>query len=113
VATSIEEFSYELTAQALAEQERALSGLRMRAGTVIAAASIAGSFLGGQTGHQSLDTWAILALIAFVVCLAAAIWVLVPHELVFAFRGEALLAESDHEGISDVAGGLPGGRNLD
>jgi len=39
-----------------------------------------------------------LVLIAFVVCLAAAIWVLVPHELVFAFRGEALLAEGDHEG---------------
>jgi hypothetical protein len=35
VAVSIEEFSYELTAAALAEQERALTALRTRAGTVL------------------------------------------------------------------------------
>jgi len=34
VAESIEQLSFELTASALAEQERALSGLRTRAGTV-------------------------------------------------------------------------------
>jgi hypothetical protein len=28
--------------------------------------------------------------------------VLLPHKLVFAFRGQALLAASDHEGIDDV-----------
>jgi hypothetical protein len=28
--------------------------------------------------------------------------VLLPHQLVFAFRGQALLAASDHEGIDDV-----------
>lgn len=38
----------------------------------------------------------------FVLCLASAIWVLLPHELTFAFRGEALLAVSDHEGVEDV-----------
>jgi hypothetical protein len=32
----------------------------------------------------------------------AAIYVLLPHQLVFAFRGQALLAASDHEGIDDV-----------
>ena len=51
MAESIEQLSFELTANALAEQERALSGLRARAGTVLAAASIAGSFLGAKTGH--------------------------------------------------------------
>ena len=37
MAESIEQLSFELTASALAEQERALSGLRTRAGTVLAA----------------------------------------------------------------------------
>jgi hypothetical protein len=48
MAQSIEQLSFELTASALGEQERALSGLRTRAGTVLAAASIAGSFLGSS-----------------------------------------------------------------
>jgi hypothetical protein len=102
VAASIEEFSYQLTAGALAEQERAVAALRTRAGTVLAAASVSGSFLGTGVVHGSLDVWAVLALIAFVLCLGAAIYVLLPHQLVFAFRGQALLAASDHEGIDDV-----------
>lgn len=102
MAVSIEELSYQLTADALAEQERSLSGLRTRAGTVLAAASISGSFLGAKASHGSLDVFAILALGAFVLCLASAIWILLPHELVFAFRGDALLAASDHRGVHDV-----------
>lgn len=39
VAASIEELSYQLNADALAEQERALGGLRARAGTLVAAAN--------------------------------------------------------------------------
>jgi hypothetical protein len=103
MAKSIEEFSYELTSAALGEQERALSALRARSGTVIAAASISGSFLGTKVSHDTLDTWAVLALIAFALCLATGIWVLLPHKLVFAFRGEALLATSDLRGVDDMA----------
>lgn len=98
VADSIEQLGFELTANALAEQERALSGLRARAGTMLAAASIAGSFLGAKTGHSSLGVWGVLAMISFALCVGSAIWILLPHALVFAFRGEALLAESDHRG---------------
>jgi hypothetical protein len=60
VADSVEQLSYELTTAALAEQEGALPGLRTRSGTVLAAASIAGSFLGAKTSHGGLDVWAIL-----------------------------------------------------
>lgn len=58
--------------------------------------------LGTKTSHGSLDALAVLGLIAFVLCLATVIWVLLPHELVFAFRGDALLAEADHEDVHDV-----------
>ena len=102
MAESIEQLSFELTASALAEQERALSGLRTRAGTVLAAASIAGSFLGTKASHGSLNVWGVLAMISFALCVGSAIWVLLPHALVFAFRGETLLAESDHLGTQTV-----------
>jgi hypothetical protein len=48
VAACIEELSYQLTAEALREQERAVAALRTRAGTVLAVASISGSFLGAK-----------------------------------------------------------------
>ncbi len=102
MAQTIEELSFNLTADALAEQERSLNPLRARAGTIIAAASVSGSFLGAKVAHGSIGGWGIGALVAFVLCLASAIWVLLPHQLTFAFRGEALLAASDHEGIEDV-----------
>lgn len=102
MADSIEQLSFELTAGALAEQERALAAMRTRAGTVLAAASIAGSFFGAQTSHGSLDMLGVLAIVSFALCVASAIWVVLPHEFVFAFSGAALLAETDHRGVSDV-----------
>jgi hypothetical protein len=95
MAESIEQVGLSLTTQGLAEQERALSGLRTCAGTVLAAASVAGSVLGARASHVPLDAWDILAMLAFVCCLGSAIWVLMPHELVFAFRGDLLVAASD------------------
>jgi hypothetical protein len=103
MAESIEQFSYELTANALAEQERAVGALRARAGTVLGAASIAGSFLGTKASHGSLDGWAIAALITFALCLASAVWVPFPRRFVFAVRGEMLLTQTDLLGIEDVA----------
>lgn len=103
MAISIAQLSYEISAHAVAEQERALTGLRTRAGTVAAAASIAGSFLGAAASRGALGAWAVLALVAFALCLASAIWVLLPHELVFAFRGDTLLDESGRREVDDVA----------
>jgi hypothetical protein len=102
MAESIEQLGFELTAGALAEQERALSGLRARAGTVLAAASVSGSFLGTKTGHGSLGVCGVLAMITFTLCVGSATWVLRPHALVFTFRGKTLLAESDHGGAQAV-----------
>ena len=45
--------------------------------------------------------WGVLAMISFALRVASAIWVLLPHAFVLAFRGETLLAESDHRGVSD------------
>jgi hypothetical protein len=103
VAVSIARLSYEISANAVAEQERALTGLRTRAGTVAAAASIAGPFLGAAASRGALGERAVFALIAFALCLGSAIWVSLPHELVFAFRGDKLLDESGRREVDDVA----------
>jgi hypothetical protein len=41
-------------------------------------------------------------MISFALCVGSAIWVLLPHELVPAFRGKALLAGSDDQGVQEV-----------
>ena len=70
---------------------------------MLAAASIAGSFLSAKTSHGSLDVWGDLAMISFVLCVGSAIWVLLPHELVLAFSGEALITESGYRRVPRVA----------
>jgi hypothetical protein len=102
VAQSIEQLVFELTVSALAEQERAVADMRARASTALGAASVAGSFLGANAIHDSLDAWGILALSSFGLCVASAIWVLRPHDLVFAFRGGTLLRVSDSDRRHDV-----------
>jgi hypothetical protein len=102
MANSIEQLSFELAADELSEQERALAGMKTCAGTIVGAASIAGSFLGAKTSSESLDAWAILALASFGLCFASAIWVLLPHYLVLAAGGQELLADSDRRGVRDV-----------
>jgi hypothetical protein len=115
VADSIEQIAYELSVHTLGEQERSVSGLRTRAGTVLAAASIASSFLGSRAttklpdwsilgvhvGHGSLDVWSFLAVIAFLLTGGASVWILLPRRFVFAFEARTLLAASD-----EVAGGV-------
>ncbi len=103
MAESIEQLSFELTGGALAEQERALSGLRARAGTLLATASVASSFFGTRMGHTTLGLWGASAVICFALCAASAIWVLLPRRLVFGFSGETLLADSDCRSTTDLA----------
>jgi hypothetical protein len=104
MANSIEQLSFELTANALSEQERAVSSLRACAGTVLGAASIAGSFLRATAGAGPLDVWAVLATVSFGLCFASAIWVLLLHEFVLAFGGDELLADGDRQGTRDLSG---------
>jgi hypothetical protein len=89
-----------LSRSSLSEQEKRLSDLRTRSGTVLAAASIAGSFL--ATKHGALGTTAVLAIVSYVACVGAAIFVLLPHELVLEFRGSVVTKVAD-----EVDGSLP------
>lgn len=96
VPASVAELAYDLSRASLGEQEKRLADLRSRAGTLLAAASIAGSFLASSRGE--LDTMAILASAAYVGCVATAVYVLLPHELVLEFRGSLVARVADEVG---------------
>lgn len=102
MSNSIEQLSFELKSQALSEQEHYLSSLRSSAGTVLGAASIAAPLLATRIVGRPFDIWVALAMIAFVLCLASAIGVLLPRELAVSFSGAQLIADGDRA-VGDVS----------
>ncbi len=95
MADSIEQLSFELSSGVLSEQERAVSGLRVSAGTVLGAASIAASLVAARVSGGPLAIWALLATISYALCFGSAIWVVLPHELVLSFGGAEFMADVD------------------
>ncbi|MEA2449034.1 MAG: hypothetical protein QOG63_966 [Thermoleophilaceae bacterium] len=92
---SVEELAYDLSRDAIDQQQKRQAELRSRAATVLASASIAGSFLANQAGTRHLGLLATLAVIAYLLCASATLYVLVRHGLVVEFRGTVALAEAD------------------
>lgn len=92
----LERLAYESALRALDAQERALTELRARTGTLLAAAALVASFLGAQTIQHSnrLATLEALALVALAVSIAACTYVLLPkREFVFSLDGTRLFEE--------------------
>src|ERR1700704_4802437 len=105
MADSIEQLSFELTSGVLSEQERAVSSLRVSAGTVLGAASIAASLVAARLGGEPFAVWALLPTISYALCFASAIWVLLPRELALSFGGAELMADIDGDQMVDVVEG--------
>jgi hypothetical protein len=101
MSKSIEQLSLELTWRSFDEQERYLSSLRSGAGTVLGAASIAASLLATHIG-RTLNVWAAPAVIAYVLCLASALWVLLPRDLVVSLDGAELISDDD-DAVADIS----------
>ena len=100
---SMAEAAYDLSLKAIEEQESRLTDLRSRTGTLLAAASLAASFLGGQSIRTGeLQHLGVLAIIAYVVCVSACIKVLLPHRLVFSFRGSVLLQAAREASVEQL-----------
>jgi hypothetical protein len=99
----LEEVTYDLALRALADQESALRDLRARTGTLLTAASLIASFLGGQAiARAELNGLVILGVLAFGVCVVLCLFVLLPKEgLIFAIDGpqayQALYAVREDE----------------
>jgi hypothetical protein len=81
---SLEKTMHETAVRALAQQEAALEALRARTGTVLTAASVIASFLGGQAiARNGLNTWVMCALGAFASVVLLRIDGLIPKRLYF------------------------------
>lgn len=95
MAAELEVLAYQAAVGALASQERALGELRQRAGTVLAAAPISGSFLGAQAlTRHGLHIVAVLALIALAGSVLISLLVLLPREgMIFAIDAPTLYTE--------------------
>jgi hypothetical protein len=78
--------------RAMAHQKATLDGLRTRAGTLVAAASIATSFLGGDAIASVDDSWSTaLGVVLFVVVLACMIAILWPRRWDFTVSANTIL----------------------
>jgi len=104
VAGDLERLAYEAALRALDKQEGLLEELRSRTGILLAASSLAASFLGRDAFQDpGSTTVAILALVAFVVSVAASVYILMPkRELLFSQSGPAL-----YEGLYSVRDDAP------
>jgi hypothetical protein len=81
---------YDAAVRALAQQETALEALRARTGTVLTAASVIASFLGGQAiSRNGLTIWVVLALGAFGAVVFLSVDALIPRRLQFWIDTEA------------------------
>lgn len=92
VAAEFERLAYEAALRSLDKQERLLEELRARTGVLLAASSLAASFLGQQAfRHPRPGGLVAVAIIAFLVSVGASVVVLTPkRQLVFAEAGTDL-----------------------
>ena len=102
--SALAKLSYELSLRTLSQQEATLNELRARTGTLIGAASIVTSFLGGAAiSKHGLDAWGVLALVGFVGSIALATWVLLPKEhLIFSIQGSALFEDEVRADVFEI-----------
>jgi hypothetical protein len=80
---------HEAAIRSLAQVEAALEALRARAGTVLTAAAVIASFLGGQAiSRNGMNAWVVLALGAFATVVLLTVHALVPKRLIFSVETE-------------------------
>jgi hypothetical protein len=95
-----ERLAYEAAQRALDKQERLIEELRGRTGLLLAAASLGASFLGREAfSGDPKEGLAIIALVAFLVAVAASVYVLLPKSEKFVF---ALVGAGLYEGLYEV-----------
>ncbi len=102
MTSELERLAYELSQRMLAQQELRLDELRSRTGTLLAASSVATSFLGPRAiDRHGVSTLALLALTAFAVSVIGSVSILILNpRLVFGVRGTRLFEEEQALGES-------------
>jgi predicted acyltransferase len=94
-----EKLAYEAALRSLDKQEGLLEELRSRTGVLLAASSLAASFLGQQAfQHPHPTELVVVSLLAFVASIGASVFILLPKKnLIFSERGAGL-----YEGLYSI-----------
>lgn len=93
VADSVERLAYDEAVRGLESQRASLDALRTRTGTLLAAAALVTTFIGGRAlkGHNS--AWTTVAIGAFVGVVVTSFIVLLPWKLHFALPPSQLVVD--------------------
>lgn len=104
MAGEFEKLAHDAALRGLDKQEGLLEELRSRTGVLLAASSLAASFLGQQAFRDpSPRALAIIALAAFVISIGASVFILLPKKnLIFSERGAGL-----YEGLYALRDDIP------
>jgi hypothetical protein len=100
--SELAKLAYEMSLRTLSLQEASLNELRARTGTLVAAASLVTSFLGGASiSRNGFDAWSVVALVTFVLSIGAATWVLLPRKdyLIFSIHGSKLFEQEIRDDV--------------
>lgn len=93
-APTLEELVYSAAQRALDQQSTALSDLRTRTSTLVAAATLSASFLDAAAIGHGAPAWAVaFAMAAFLLTGAFAGWVLWPASVLFALNADRVKDE--------------------
>jgi hypothetical protein len=94
VDNSLSQLAFEASLRALDKQEQLLNEIRARTGLLVAASSLAASFLGGPALDEADAVLAVSALAAFAASIGLSIYVLIPRkDMIFSLSGLALYEE--------------------
>jgi hypothetical protein len=94
VANDLARLAYEASLRSLDKQEAVLAEIRSRAGLLLAASSLAASFLGEPALQEGSRALGLGALVAFGVSLAVSVYILLPkRNLVFSLVGPSVYEE--------------------
>jgi len=100
VPGSVEEVAYDASVRSIERQYSALTNLRTRAGTLLAAAALVASFLGAEAIRSNAGSvssgWVALGIAGLVAVLALVLAILWPQP--FTFRLSATVILEDHAG---------------
>lgn len=106
---TLEEIAFEAGRDALADQDRVVTGIRQRTGTLLAAHALVASFLGATTvKSKGLHGFSWAALIALVVGLVISAVLLSNWKLRFAIDAPDFYAELYDEAVSESDSGTLG-----
>jgi hypothetical protein len=95
VDNGLARLAYEESVRSLDKQERLLEELRARTGLLLAASSLAISFVGRPAFQEAATVVVVLGLVAFAISIAASVYVLLPKpaKFVFSLEGSAVFEE--------------------